>query len=93
MPSDGASCCEWPASAPCGRSLTGSHILPGAMTSLLREQQVVALIGEGRANTEIAAHLLVSTASVKTHARIALEKTGLHTRLLLATRATTLRGD
>jgi DNA-binding NarL/FixJ family response regulator len=53
----------------------------------VREQQVVALIGEGLANKEIAARLLLSTATVKTHVRNAMDKTGLHTRLLLATRA------
>lgn len=64
-----------------------------AVTLTVREQQVVALIGEGMANKEIAAHLLVSTATVKTHVRNAMEKTGLHTRLLLATRATAPRVD
>jgi DNA-binding NarL/FixJ family response regulator len=58
-----------------------------AVTLTLREQQVVALIGEGMANKEIAARLMVSTATVKTHVRKAMDKTGLHTRLLLATRA------
>jgi DNA-binding NarL/FixJ family response regulator len=58
-----------------------------AVTLTLREQQVVGLIGEGMANKEIAARLMVSVATVKTHVRSAMDKTGLHTRLLLATRA------
>jgi len=36
---------------------------------------------------------MVSTATVKTHVRKAMDKTGLHTRLLLATRATSKRAD
>jgi DNA-binding NarL/FixJ family response regulator len=60
-----------------------------AVTLTVREQQVVALIGEGLANKEIATRLMISTATVKTHVRKAMDKTGLHTRVLLATRATT----
>ena len=67
---------------------TGTKVRASVMVSLtLREQQVVALIGEGLANKEIAARLMVSTATVKTHVRKVMDKTGLHTRLLLATRA------
>ncbi len=59
-----------------------------AVSLTLREQQVVALIGEGLANKQIATRLMVSTATVKSHVRNAMDKTGLHTRVLLATRAT-----
>ncbi len=52
----------------------------------VREQQVIALIGEGLANKEIGARLFISTDTVKAHVRNAMEKTGLHTRVLLATR-------
>lgn len=68
---------------------TGRMVRASITVSLtVREQQVVALIGEGLANKEIAARLMVSAATVKTHVRNAMDKTGLHTRLLLATRAT-----
>jgi DNA-binding NarL/FixJ family response regulator len=60
-----------------------------AVTLTLREQEVVSLIGAGMANKEIAARLMISLATVKSHVRKAMDKTGLHTRLLLATRATT----
>jgi len=73
---------------------TGGKVRASITVSLtVREQQVVALIGEGLANKEIAARLMVSTATVKTHVRKAMDKTGLHTRLLLATRATSKRVD
>ncbi len=55
-----------------------------AVTLTLREQQVVALLGEGLANKAIGARLLVSTDTVKSHIRNAMKKTGLHTRILLA---------
>lgn len=58
-----------------------------ALTPTLREQQVVALIGEGLGNKAIAARLFITTSTVKTHIRSAMDKTGLHTRLLLAVRA------
>jgi DNA-binding NarL/FixJ family response regulator len=68
---------------------TGRKVRASIAVSLtVREQQVVALIGEGMANKEIATRLLISTATVKSHVRKAMDKTGLHTRLLLATRAT-----
>jgi two-component system response regulator DevR len=58
-----------------------------------REQQIVALIGEGLANKQIAARLVISTATVKTHVRKMMDKTGLHTRTLLAMRAIPPNGD
>lgn len=50
----------------------------------LREQQIVGLMREGLANKAIAARLLISTHTVKSHVRSAMEKTGLRTRVLLA---------
>jgi len=50
----------------------------------VREREVVALIGEGLGNKEIAARLLITAHTVKSHVRSAMDKTGLHTRLLLA---------
>jgi DNA-binding NarL/FixJ family response regulator len=57
----------------------------------LREKQVVALIGDGLGNKEIAARLCITTHTVKTHVRNAMEKTGLHTRVLLAVSANKAR--
>jgi len=64
-----------------------------AVSLTLREQEVVRLIGEGMANKQIAARLMISTATVKTHVRKAMDKTGLHTRLLLATRTAPPRAN
>jgi DNA-binding NarL/FixJ family response regulator len=50
----------------------------------VREKEIIALIGEGLGNKEIAARLCIATHTVKTHVRNAMEKTGLHTRVLLA---------
>ncbi len=58
----------------------------------IREREIVALIGEGLGNKEIAARLCITTHTVKTHVRNAMEKTGLHTRVLLAVSANRARG-
>lgn len=58
----------------------------------LREKEIVALIGEGLGNKEIAARLCITSHTVKTHVRNAMEKTGLHTRVLLAVSANRERG-
>lgn len=55
-----------------------------AVTLTLREQEVIRLMREGLANKAIAARLLISTHTVKSHVRSAMEKTGLRTRVLLA---------
>lgn len=52
----------------------------------MREQEIIALMREGLANKAIAARLLISTHTVKSHVRSAMEKTGLRTRVLLAMR-------
>jgi DNA-binding NarL/FixJ family response regulator len=57
----------------------------------VREKEIVALIGEGLGNKEIAARLCITTHTVKTHVRNAMEKTGLHTRVLLAVSANRAR--
>lgn len=46
-----------------------------------REQEVVALIGFGLSNTDIAAWLNIEALTVKTHVRNVMEKLALHTRL------------
>lgn len=55
-----------------------------AVSLTLREQQIIGLMREGLANKAIAARLLISTHTVKSHVRSAMEKTGLRTRVLLA---------
>ena len=56
------------------------------VTLTVREQEIVGLVREGLANKAIAARLFISTHTVKTHIRNAMEKTGLRTRVLLAVR-------
>lgn len=58
-----------------------------AVSLTIREQEVVRLMREGLANKAIAARLLISTYTVKSHVRSAMKKTGLRTRVLLAMRA------
>jgi DNA-binding NarL/FixJ family response regulator len=45
-----------------------------------REREVLLLIGEGLRNPEIAAHLVISEATVKTHINNLFAKAGLHSR-------------
>ncbi len=49
-----------------------------------REKEVVALIGEGLSNKEIASRLNIATHTVKSHVRNVMEKLTLHTRLQIA---------
>lgn len=49
-----------------------------------REQEVIALIGEGLSNKEIATRLSIATHTVKSHVRNVMEKLALHTRLQIA---------
>ncbi len=51
-----------------------------------REQQVVALICLNYTNSQIAARLVLSPETVKTHVRNALRKFGVHSRLELRQR-------
>jgi DNA-binding NarL/FixJ family response regulator len=63
------------------------HGRPSTMDSVRmtpRERQVVALIGEGLGNKEIAARLHIATHTVKSHVRNVMEKLALHTRLQIA---------
>ncbi|HEY9229801.1 MAG TPA: response regulator transcription factor [Gemmatimonadaceae bacterium] len=49
-----------------------------------RELQVIALIGEGLSNKEIAQRLNIAAHTVKSHVRNVMEKLALHTRLQIA---------
>lgn len=49
-----------------------------------REHEVIALIGEGLSNKEIATRLNIATHTVKSHVRNVMEKLALHTRLQIA---------
>jgi two-component system response regulator DevR len=49
-----------------------------------REREVIALIGEGMSNKEIAENLNIATHTVKSHVRNVMEKLALHTRLQIA---------
>ncbi|GAA3233008.1 response regulator transcription factor [Dactylosporangium siamense] len=52
-----------------------------------REREVVALVATGRSNDEIAAHLVVSPHTVKTHVNRAMMKLGAHDRAQLVVAA------
>ena len=60
---------------------TGKREL-GGLTE--RERETVALIAEGKSNREIAAHLVVSDETVKTHVSHILSKLGLRSRTQIA---------
>ena len=49
-----------------------------------REREVIALIGEGLSNKEIAARLDIAAHTVKSHVRNVMEKLALHSRLQIA---------
>jgi DNA-binding NarL/FixJ family response regulator len=49
-----------------------------------REREVIALIGEGLSNNQIAARLHIATHTVKSHVRNVMEKLALHSRLQIA---------
>lgn len=63
--------------------------LPPRLTA--REQEVVALIGDGLSNKEIAERLHISIDTVKSHVHNVLEKLALRTRLQISNYAHTLR--
>jgi DNA-binding NarL/FixJ family response regulator len=60
-----------------GRAVSASA---GAGSLTAREQEILRLIGEGLRNPEIAAHLVISEATVKTHINNLFAKAGFHSR-------------
>jgi DNA-binding NarL/FixJ family response regulator len=56
---------------------------PGLRALTAREVEVLRMVGTGRSNTDIAAVLFVSEATVKTHVNRVLAKTGRRTRVQL----------
>ena len=61
---------------------TGDEAGPGPLTP--RETEVLALIGEGMSNAEIAAALGMAEATVKSHVTRVLAKLGLASRVQAA---------
>lgn len=58
-----------------------------AVSMTRREQEVIALIGEGLSNKEIAERLHIAVHTVKSHVHNVLEKLALHSRLQVAAHA------
>ncbi len=58
--------------------------LKAASRMTMREQEIIALIGKGMSNKEIAQNLNLSTHTVKSHVHNILEKLALHSRLQVA---------
>lgn len=56
----------------------------GAATMTRREREVVALLGEGLSNKEIATRLRIGLHTVKSHVHNVLDKLALHSRLQVA---------
>lgn len=52
-----------------------------------REYEILKLIVEGYSNPEIATKLYVSTHTIKAHIATIYDKTGIHSRVILAVRA------
>ncbi len=62
-----------------------AHVVtgPGAGTLTTREREVVALVGRGLSNAEIADHLVISPTTAKTHVSRAMTKIGARDRAQL----------
>ena len=66
------------ASAASPATASGAGVLPDDLTR--REAEILALIAQGLSNAEIAGHLFVSEATVKTHVNHIFAKTGARDR-------------
>ncbi|WP_054813697.1 response regulator [Nocardia arizonensis] len=62
------------------RPPTPAHLPPGLADLSARESEILALIGAGRTNTEIAEELFITMATVKTHVRHIFAKLDLRDR-------------
>jgi DNA-binding NarL/FixJ family response regulator len=65
-------------------SRRNTDALPNHVRMTRREREVIALIGDGLSNKEIATRLNIATHTVKSHVRNVMEKLALHTRLQIA---------
>jgi len=63
---------------------TGKAVAMEGVRLTTRESQVIALLGEGLSNKEIAIRLHIAVHTVKSHVHNILEKLALHTRLEVA---------
>ena len=62
----------------------GVSVALDAVRMTQREREVIALIGAGMSNKEIAQRLNIATDTVKSHVRNVMEKLALHTRLQIS---------
>jgi DNA-binding NarL/FixJ family response regulator len=62
----------------------GVSVALEAVRMTKREREVIALIGAGMSNKEIAQRLNIATDTVKSHVRNVMEKLALHTRLQIS---------